>query len=79
MLASLLLVSTVLAGLISGPGEAYQLRFDERFYTVGDHELALEADPDARPLRGGAGEVWGGRRARHASCYRGPASGTVGG
>ncbi len=47
MLASLLLVSTVLAGLISGPGGAYQLRFDERFYTVGDHELALEADPDA--------------------------------
>ena len=43
----LLFVLSAHAGLISGPGEAYQLRFDEAWYAVGEHELALEADPNA--------------------------------
>jgi hypothetical protein len=44
--ASLLFASTALAGLVSGPGDAYQLRFDEGWYTVGEHELAPVSDPE---------------------------------
>jgi hypothetical protein len=44
---TLLLISTAIGGLISGPDDAYQLRFDETWYAVGEHELGLEADPHA--------------------------------
>jgi len=47
LLHTLLCTAMVHAGLISGPDDAYQLRFDERWYAVGDHELGLEADPHA--------------------------------
>ncbi len=47
LLHAILFATTAHAGLISGPGEAYQLRFDDRFYAVSEHELGLEADPHA--------------------------------
>jgi len=47
LLHTLLCTAIAHAGLISGPGDAYQLRFDDQWYAVGDHELGLEADPHA--------------------------------
>ena len=43
--AALLTVLAAHAGLISAPADAYQLRFDSSWYAAGEHELALEADP----------------------------------